>query len=132
MLTVFSIPLLLCNIVQQLYQFADAMVVGRTLGVDALAAVGATGSIVFLIMGFVWGLTSGFAIPTAQAFGARDTRAVHRSVATGTYLSGIISVLLTIGGYLLAEPILRLLQTPRSFSAWPPPSPRSRSWAPRR
>lgn len=108
----FSIPLLIGNIVQQLYQFADAMVVGRILGVNALAAVGATGSIVFLVMGFAWGLTSGFAIPTAQAFGAQDTRAVHRSVAVGTYLSAIVSVVLTVGGYVLSGPLLELLQTP--------------------
>ena len=60
----FSIPLLLGNVVQQLYQFADAIVVGRHLGVTSLAAVGATGSLLFLLLGFAWGLTSGFAIPT--------------------------------------------------------------------
>ncbi len=65
----FSIPLLLGNVVQQLYQFADAIVVGRHLGVTSLAAVGATGSLLFLLLGFAWGLTSGFAIPIAQAFG---------------------------------------------------------------
>ena len=56
----------------------DAMVVGRTLGVDALAAVGATGSLLFLLLGFAFGMTSGFAIPTAQAFGAGDLAADHR------------------------------------------------------
>lgn len=93
----FSIPLLLGNVVQQLYQFADAIVVGRHLGVTSLAAVGATGSLLFLLLGFAWGLTSGFAIPIAQAFGARDDAAVRRSVATGVLLSGIASVILTIG-----------------------------------
>ena len=66
----FSVPLLIGNVVQQLYQFVDAIVVGRQLGVDALAAVGATGSLLFLLLGFAWGMTTGFAIPTAQAFGA--------------------------------------------------------------
>ncbi len=74
----FSVPLLIGNVVQQLYQVADAIVVGRGLGVDALAAVGATGSLIFLLLGFAWGLTSGFAIPTAQAFGAQDHAAVRR------------------------------------------------------
>ena len=108
----FSIPLLLGNVVQQLYQFADAIVVGRHLGVTSLAAVGATGSLLFLLLGFAWGLTSGFAIPIAQAFGARDDAAVRRSVATGVLLSGITSVILTVGAPLLAGPILALLQTP--------------------
>src|SRR5690606_38492712 len=68
----FSAPLLVGNVVQQLYQVVDAVVVGRYLGIHSLAAVGATGSLLFLLLGFAWGLTSGFAIPTAQAFGAGD------------------------------------------------------------
>lgn len=113
----FSIPLLLGNVVQQLYQFADAIVVGRHLGVTSLAAVGATGSLLFLLLGFAWGLTSGFAIPIAQAFGARDDAAVRRSVATGVLLSAITSVILTIAAPLLAGPILTLLQTPPELMA---------------
>ncbi|MDL9980956.1 MATE family efflux transporter [Microbacterium sp. ASV49] len=109
---VFAVPLLVGNIVQQLYQFVDAIVVGRHLGVDALAAVGATGSMLFLLLGFAWGLTSGFAIPTAQAFGARDFVAVRRSVAAGTLLTGACTVVLTVGAPLLAAPLLALLQTP--------------------
>ncbi|MCR2815631.1 MATE family efflux transporter [Microbacterium jiangjiandongii] len=108
----FSVPLLLGNIVQQMYQFADAVVVGRWLGVEALAAVGATGSLFFFLLGFVWGLTTGFAIPTAQAFGARDAAGVRRSVAAGTVLTGVATVLLTITGPLLSEPMLLLLRTP--------------------
>ncbi|KQP74156.1 MATE family efflux transporter [Microbacterium sp. Leaf288] len=108
----FSVPLLIGNVVQQLYHFVDAVVVGRQLGVDALAAVGATGSMLFLLLGFAWGLTSGFAIPTAQAFGARDYAAVRRSVAAGTILTGICTLLLTVGAPLLTAPLLELLQTP--------------------
>lgn len=108
----FSVPLLIGNVVQQLYQFADAIVVGRHLGVNSLAAVGATGSLLFLLLGFAWGLTSGFAIPIAQAFGARDDAGVRRSVATGVILTGITSVVLTIAAPLLSEPLLALLQTP--------------------
>lgn len=108
----FSIPLLIGNVVQQLYQFADAIVVGRHLGVTSLAAVGATGSLLFLLLGFAWGLTSGFAIPIAQAFGARDDAAVRRSVATGVLLTGTTSVVLTVVAPLIAAPILELLQTP--------------------
>ncbi len=113
----FSIPLLLGNVVQQLYQFADAIVVGRHLGVTSLAAVGATGPLLFLLLGFAWGLTSGFAIPIAQAFGARDDAGVRRSVATGVLLSGATSVLLTVGAPLIAGPLLVALQTPPELLA---------------
>ena len=110
----FAVPLLVGNAVQQLYQFADAVVVGRHLGVDALAAVGATGSLLFLLLGFAWGMTSGFAIPTAQAFGARDAAAVRRSVASGALLTGAASLLLTVAAPLLAQPALGLMRTPCS------------------
>ena len=113
----FSIPLLIGNVVQQLYHFADAIVVGRHLGVNSLAAVGATGPLLFLLLGFAWGLTSGFAIPIAQAFGARDDAAVRRSVATGVILSGVTSVLLTVVAPLIAAPLLALLQTPPELMA---------------
>ncbi|GAA1526798.1 putative MATE family efflux protein [Agromyces terreus] len=114
---VFAVPLLIGNVVQQLYQVVDAIVVGRHLGIDSLAAVGATGALLFLLLGFAWGVTSGFAIPTAQAFGARDHVAVRRSVATGTLLTGAMSVLLTALAPLIAEPALRLLQTPEELLA---------------
>lgn len=113
----FSVPLLIGNVVQQLYQVIDAIVVGRHLGVDALAAVGATGSLLFLLLGFAWGMTSGFAIPTAQAFGARDAAGVRRSVAAGTLLTLAASIVITIVGPLCAEPALALLQTPPELMA---------------
>lgn len=108
----FSVPLLLGNVVQQVYQIADTIVVGRYLGVDSLAAVGATGSLLFLLLGFAWGLTSGFAIPTAQAFGARDHAAVRRSVAAGTILTALVTVVITVVAPLIAAPALALMQTP--------------------
>lgn len=113
----FSVPLLIGNVVQQLYQFVDAIVVGRHLGVGALASVGATGGLFFFLLGFVWGLTTGFAIPTAQAFGAGDHTVVRRSVATGTVLTAVATVLLTVAGALLAAPMLALLQTPPELMA---------------
>ena len=111
-LLVFAVPLLVGNVVQQLYQAADALVVGRVLGVTALASVGATASFLFLLIGFAWGTTSGLAIPTAQAFGAGDARAVRRSVAAGTVLTGAMAAVLTVAAPLLAEPALVLLRTP--------------------
>lgn len=111
----FAVPLLIGNVVQQLYQVVDAIVVGRVIGVDALAAVGATGSFLFLLLGFAWGLTNGFAIPTAQAFGAGDAAAVRRSVAAGAVLTGATSVVLTVLAPMLAGPALRLLRTPEEL-----------------
>lgn len=113
----FCVPLLIGNVVQQLYQVVDTIVVGRELGVNSLAAVGATGSLLFLLLGFAWGMTSGFAIPTAQAFGAKDHVALRRSVTTGTLLSAIASIVITVGGPLLAEPVLVLMQTPPELLA---------------
>ena len=74
------VPLLIGNIFQQFYNMADTIIVGRTISVEALAAVGATGSISFLIVGFVQGVTSGFAVITAQRFGAGSENGVRRSV----------------------------------------------------
>lgn len=75
----FMVPLLIGNIFQQFYNMADTIIVGRTISVEALAAVGATGSISFLIVGFVQGVTSGFAVITAQRFGAGSENGVRRS-----------------------------------------------------
>lgn len=128
----FSVPLLIGNVVQQMYHIVDAVVVGRWLGVDSLAAVGATGSMLFLLIGFAWGLTSGFAIPTAQAFGAGDHAAVRRSVAAGATLTAMTSVVLTVVAPFLSRPLLELLQTPPSSSMMRRPSPSSASSAPGR
>ena len=106
----FALPLMLGNVVQQLYQVVDAMVVGQHLGVDALAAVGTTSGLLFLLTGFAWGTASGLAIPTAQAFGAGDYAAVRRSVAAGTVLAGAISIAITAIGTFFARDLLDLLQ----------------------
>jgi len=70
LIVLFTIPLLVGNLFQQLYLFTDAVVVGRLIGVDALAAVGATSSLTVLLIGFTWGSSAGLAIPVARAFGA--------------------------------------------------------------
>lgn len=108
----FTIPLLLGNIFQQFYNMADTLIVGRTLGVNALAAVGCTGSLMFFILGFAQGLTSGFSIVTSQRFGARDEAGVRRSFAASILLSVCITVLLTLLGAVFARPLLLLLRTP--------------------
>lgn len=112
LILLFTLPLLIGNVFQQLYGLADAFVVGRTIGVDALAAVGCTGSLSFLMLGFAWGMTSGLAIPTAQAFGAGDFAAVRRSVATGALIAAVTTVVLTVVSVASARPMLELLNTP--------------------
>ena len=77
LITKFIIPIIIGNIFQQLYSMVDTIIVGRFVGVDALAAVGATGSVSFLILGFTQGLTTGFTVPTAQRFGAGDRERSH-------------------------------------------------------
>ncbi len=77
----FSLPLILGYILQQMYQIIDAAIVGRWIGVGALAAVGASSSVMFIIMGFCNGSCAGFAIPIAQAFGAKDLAKMRAYVA---------------------------------------------------
>lgn len=111
-LLIFSIPLLIGNIFQQLYSMVDTIIVGRTISLSALAAVGATGAIVFLVIGFVQGITSGFTVITAQYYGANDMEGVKRSVAVSLVLSIIVSVIVTIISVLTADSLLRLMNTP--------------------
>ena len=108
----FTLPLLAGNVIHQLYAFVDTLIVGRILGVEALAAVGCTGSLMFLLLGFVMGLTSGLSIYTGQRFGARDRRGVRKSVATCMVLSIAASVILTIFGVALCRTFLIWMQTP--------------------
>ena len=82
----FTLPLMLGNLFQQFYSLADTIIVGRFVGVNALAAVGATGSVNYLILGFVIGMCNGFAIPIAQLFGAHDESDLRRHVANATWL----------------------------------------------
>ena len=113
----FTLPLLAGNIFQQLYAFVDTLIVGRFLGVEALAAVGCTGSLMFLMIGFITGLTTGFTIYTGQRFGAKDEEGVRRSVAACGILSAISSVVLTAGGVLLCGSFLAWMQTPAEILA---------------
>jgi len=108
----FTLPLIAGNIFQQLYAFVDTLLVGRFLGVEALAAVGCTGSLMFLMLGFVMGLTTGFSIYTGQRFGARDMAGVRQSAAACLVLSLASSVLLTAAGVWLCPQLLVWMQTP--------------------
>ena len=108
----FSIPLLIGNIFQQFYNMADTVIVGRFLGVNALAAVGSTGSLVFLVNGFVIGLTSGFAVLISQKFGANDNEGVKKAFFSSLILSSIMTILVTAISVVSAKPLLELMNTP--------------------
>lgn len=111
----FTLPLIMGNIFQQFYSMADTLIVGRTIGVNALAAVGCTGSITFFILGFVMGMTSGLSIITAQRFGAGDFDGVKRSFASSILISAAGAIIMTIISVPLARPFLILLQTPEEI-----------------
>ena len=112
LMLIFSIPLLIGNIFQQFYNIADIIIVGRTLGMDALAAVGAVSPLFFLIMFIVVGLTNGFAVITGQRFGAKDYDGVRRSVTISTVLSYIFTVIFTVICCLFLPKILNLMNVP--------------------
>ena len=108
----FTLPLFLGNVFQQFYNMADTIIVGQFVGTGALAAVGSTGTIMFLITGFATGLGTGFTILTAQRFGAGDMKGMRRSVFTAAVLTVIVSVLVTAVSVIFMHPLLDLMQTP--------------------
>lgn len=112
LILLFSLPMVVGNLFQQFYNMADSIVVGQFLGVNALAAVGSTGSISFLVLGFATGTCSGLCIPVAQAFGAGDHKTMRRYVTNSVYIAAAITVLITAGTLLFTRQILVLMQTP--------------------
>lgn len=111
----FCIPALLGNMVQQFYNIIDSIIVGRYIGVDALAGVGATSSLTFLVIGFVIGLCTGFSIHVAQSFGAGDYKKMRKYAANALYLCGIFSVVLTVITMLGTRWLLVTMQTPEDI-----------------
>lgn len=108
----FSLPILLGNLFQQLYNVVDTAVIGHILGDDALAAIGATTALYILVIDFCCGLTNGFAIVISQLFGARDEKRLRRAVSLSFVLTFGLSVLVTLAGIFGIDPLLRLLNTP--------------------
>ena len=108
----FAFPMLLGMLFQQFYNLVDTMIVGKTLGVSALAGVGATGSINFMIIGFCMGICNGFAIPVAQQFGAGKYSELRKYVFNGYICSAVFAVVMTVLSVVFCAPILRLLNTP--------------------
>lgn len=107
----FALPMLLGVLFQQFYNLVDTMIVGKTLGVDALAGVGATGGINFLIIGFCIGVCSGFAIPVAQQFGARKYSELRKYVYNSYYIGAAFAVLVTVLSVVFCSKILELMRT---------------------
>ena len=108
----FGVPVLFGYLFQQLYNVVDTAIVGKTLGGAALAAVGSTGSINFLVVGFCAGVCGGFAIPVAQQFGAGNYYELRRYVTNGVWLCALIGTVLTAGTVLLCPGILAAMDTP--------------------
>ena len=108
----FALPLLGGMLFQQLYGMVDSLIVGRFLGVKALAGVGDTGSITFMIIGFCMGVCNGFSIPISQRFGAKDYADMRRFLAHAIYASVVMAVVMTVVCSLLCRPILTAMNTP--------------------
>lgn len=113
----FALPLVLGTLFQQLYSFADTVIVGRCLGTDALGAVGTTYSLNFLILGFVQGACVGFGIPVAETFGAKDQGGLRKYLFNGALLCVVQSVVFTLFTTLMAGPLLQLIHTPEELYA---------------
>lgn len=111
----FALPLMMGNVFQQLYTVVDTMVVGKYLGVGALAALGASDWLNWMMLGIVQGFTQGFAILMAQEFGAGQYEKLRRVIGNSGFLSAVFSLLLVVSGQLLARPVLLLLNTPESI-----------------
>ena len=115
LITKFIIPIIIGNIFQQLYSMVDTIIVGRFVGVDALAAVGATGSVSFLILGFTQGLTTGFTVLTAQRFGAGDREGMRKSIGSAAILSVIVTIVMTAVSMAGMDSLLRVMNTPEDI-----------------
>ena len=113
----FAIPLLLGSLLQQTYSLIDAAIVGNYLGINALAGVGASSSVIFLILGFCGGCAAGFGIPVSVAFGAKEYPKLRSYVVNSYWLTAIISITLAIICSLLCGFILRLMHTPEEIFA---------------
>lgn len=113
----FTFPMLIGNLFQQFYNMVDSMVVGKYVSADALAAVGATGSVNFLFFSLCFGMAVGIGIIISQYFGAKDDEYVKRSIANSLYVVMAAAIFMGVLGYLLSEPVLRFLNTPDNIIA---------------
>ena len=113
----FSLPLIITNLGQQFYMIADASIVGRGIGVKALASVGAADWIYWLILWGILGLTQGFSVFISRYFGEKKYLEMNKTIAMSSILSGIISVFFTVMGLVLANPLLSIIKTPADIKS---------------
>ena len=113
----FSLPLVMGTLFQQLYSFMDTVMVGRLISEGALAAVGTTYSLNFLTLGFVQGACVGFGIPLAQSIGAKNAEGFKRYFWNGVWLCCVLGAVMTVLTYLFAQPLLRMINTPEDILA---------------
>lgn len=108
----FSVPLILGNLLQQLYNTADSIIVGNFVGSNALAAVGSSGSPIFLLIGFSQGIAVGAGVVVAQYLGAKDRKEAQEAVHTSLALAAILGLILTVGGIFISRSLLTAMDTP--------------------
>ena len=111
----FSLPLVIGSLFQQMYSFVDTIMVGRLISNDALAAVGSVSSLNFLVIGFVGGTCSGFGIPLAKAIGAKNAEEFQKYLWNGCWICMVLAALMTLLTNLLVHPLLRLINTPEDI-----------------
>jgi len=115
MILTFAIPLFIGNIFQQVYSMVDTMVAGYCLGDQAIAAIGSTSSLYWLVIDLSWGLNSGFALIVTQAFGAHEQGKIRKSIGHMMVLDGIITAVLTIPALIFLPSLMRLMNTPENI-----------------
>ena len=111
----FTVPIFIGNIFQQFYSMVDTVIVGKFVGTKALAAVGSTGTINFLILGFLMGVTAGFTVLTSQRFGAGDMAGMRKTVGSAAILSAAVSILMTVVSMAFMKPLMILMHTPEDI-----------------
>lgn len=112
LLIAYSVPLLIGNIFQQLYNTADSVIVGNYVGKEALAAVGCTGTVINTMIGIFTGLASGAGVVISQYYGSGDREKLHHSVQTAIIMTLVLSVFVTVGGVLLVPAFLHMMRVP--------------------
>lgn len=114
-IVLFMLPILFGNLFQQAYNMADAAIVGQTLGAVSLGAVGVSSSVQFLVLGFCFGITTGFAIPIATSFGAKRYDDLRRYIFNSTIVLVLLALVVTIATSLSVPLIMRLLRVPQEI-----------------
>lgn len=112
-LFMFTIPILLSQILQQFYNIADTAIIGRYIGTDALAAIGSTGLLISVIVNFFIGLSTGISAVIANQFGANEYDKLKKSISTSLTVSVLLGIVFTIGSLIFMKPIINILQTPK-------------------